>query len=127
VHEVFTGTHPHLRRHFQIKVGKAIGGYQATVRDAACEAWILGAEHRATYGGMDAVCAHKSADRDPPAVLKFGFDAVAVIYQSGEAVPDMQALSGKGARHCVQEVAAMHLIVWKTEFGLHGVGERSAK
>jgi hypothetical protein len=66
--------------------------HEAAAGNAAREARPLWTEQCATHGGMDAVGAHQDIDRDPGTVRKLQFDAITVVEELGEAMPEMHPI-----------------------------------
>jgi len=49
---------------------------------------------------------------------------IAVVYQAGEAVPEMQPAGRHPSRKRRQQVSAMHLVVRRAEHGFEWLSER---
>src|SRR5205085_790185 len=93
----------------------------------AGEVRFLRTEQDAPHRGVDAVGADQHIGADPRSVLELGLDAIAMIDEAGQAVPDVQALGRERTRQAAQHVGTMHLIMRRAERGLHGVRDRRAQ
>ena len=69
---------------------------------------------------VDAIRTDKRVDEDRLPVLEVRLDGVAVIHQSHQPVPDVNALRRKCPEQGGQQVGAMHLILRKPK-GLHNL------
>src|SRR5262249_49100058 len=94
MHEVAAGAHPVARCHLEPEMREPFRRDQAAVGDATGKARSLRTEQRAAYGRMDAVGADQHAGRDPRAVREPQFDAITIVGEPGDAVPEMHAIRG---------------------------------
>src|SRR5262249_3071068 len=97
VHEMPARADPRLRSDLGPEVGDALDRYQAAIGDAAGEARRLLTEERGAHGRMDAVGADQDVDGNSGVVLEPGLDAVALVGEADDAVPQMDA-SGRKPR-----------------------------
>jgi hypothetical protein len=80
---------------------------------------LLWTEHNVTHRRMNAVGPHEQVNADVRSVLERCLHMVPMIGQGGEPVPNVQAFSGQSAHQRIQEVGTVHLVVGKSERGLH--------
>jgi hypothetical protein len=118
------GAHPDLGRDLEPEFAQPFGRHQAPVRDAPGEPGILRPEQRPAHRRADAVGAHEHIDLGAGTVREQRLDAIAVVRQAGEAVPEMQPAGGHSSRERRQQISAMHLVVRRAERDFERLGER---
>ena len=73
-------------------MGQAVGRHQPSVGGTAGEDGILRTEQHLAHDRVDAVGADQEVDLDRRAARERRLDAIAVVHQAAEVVPDVQAL-----------------------------------
>ena len=124
VHKVSAGSHPDLGRDLEPEFAQPFGGHQAPVRHAPGEPGILRPEQRPAHQRADAVGAHEHIDLGACTVREQRLDVIAVVYQAGEAVTEMQPAGRHLSRERRQQIGAMHLVMRRAERGFEWLSER---